>query len=149
MTQFTMSPGSLRVRQVMSSSLLLLTVVYCGGICVIWVDLLTNWSSETEINLMVKFMEVPVFVTMLKLILIDSSLVVSKVTQFFAREEITNLKFNGDSERKLASIMDLFMPYKETLSRKNTSCLWLIGQPKSGQKNSKSLLCRPAITIHI
>ena len=84
---------------------------------------------------MAKFTVVLAFATMLKLIPTDSLLDVNRVILFFVKEEITNPKCNGDSEKKQESIMDLFMLCKETLNRKNTSCLLPIGQQKFGLKS--------------
>jgi hypothetical protein len=86
-------------------------------------------------NLMVKFMEELASVTMPRPILIDLLLEVSKVTLFLLKEETTSQKYNGDSEKTTVNIMDPSIPSKETPSRKNTSFLLEIGQPKFGLKS--------------
>jgi hypothetical protein len=83
---------------------------------------------------------------MLKLTLTSSLSDPNKDTPFFAREETTNLKYNGDSEKKLENIMDQFMLLLETPSRRSTSCQSLIGLPKFGPRNSRSLSCKLATT---
>jgi len=75
-----------------------------------------------ETNLMARSTVERAYATMLKHIPTDSSLVVNKVTLSFAREGITSLKCNGDSEKRLENIMDLSMPCREIPNRKNTSC---------------------------
>lgn len=149
LTPFTMSHGSLRVRPEMISFRLHLMVVFSGGTCVISVNLQTNSSSRTPANKMVKSTVELASAMMLRLILTSSWLEVNKDIPFFAKEETTNLKCSGDSEKKVANILDPSMPSKETPSRKNTSSQLEIGPPKFGLKSWNYPSCKPVITILI
>merc|ERR1719310_965270 len=96
---------------------------------------------------MEKSTEVPAFATMPKPTPTSSLLVLNKDTPSSVREETTNLKSNGDSEKKLASTLDPSMVLQETLNKRNTFCQLQTGLPKFGPKNSKSPSCRPVTTI--
>jgi len=84
---------------------------------------------------MVKSTVVPVSAMMLKLTLTNLLLEVNKGTLFFLREETGKLKYNGDSEKIVASIMDPFILFRETPSRRNISCQLETGQLKFGLKS--------------